>query len=914
MPDDVKYFRASPAPEVADHSFISQTTHGGDHAPSSESFQQLFESLPDGVLTTDHSGQIVRANSQAEVMFGYAKGELQGHPVETLIPDELRALHPSLVGNYTAKPAIRPMGHRLNLLGKRKNGTVFPVDIMLSPLECKEGACILAVIRDMTEQKQAERDLKTSQQLLQHVIDAMPVGLWILDAEGNITHGNPAAQTIWGDAPLVGPDQFEVFKGWLRPSGKKIQPDEWAGIRAIRQGIFTLEEEVEVETFKGERKIILHSALPIFDGDGKPNGAIVLNQDITDRIRADQQLRESEERFRLMVEGVKDYGLFLLGPAGHITGWNQAGERIFGYKGEEVIGKHFSCYYTPEEVKNGRPEANLQMSLQQGRYEDEGWRVRRDGSRFWANVSITPLRNPDGSLRGFANLVRDFTERKRADEALLLQVTNVMLANQDIRSLLSAIAASLRQVTPESMVGLVTIDERTRGMTLRILAESADSDAALPQFSLPTVNTPAAKAIQTGRPLVVQSLATSNFDPVVIQRWLKLGMKSGCFIPLVSRGRTLGVLVVVSKVESAFDEAQVRLVSRIAGQAALTLDNAQAASQIDSLKEKLAVTKDYLEEEIRTEFGFDEIVGESRALKSVLHQVEIVAPTDSTVIIQGESGTGKELVARAIHRLSRRSTRNFVKLNCAAIPTGLLESELFGHERGAFTGAISQKVGRFELADGGTLFLDEIGDIPLELQPKLLRALQEREFERLGSTRTLQVDVRLIAATNRDLSQMVAEKSFRDDLYYRLNVFPIVVPPLRERNGDIPRLMRFFVQKHAIRMNKRIETIPEPLIQKLSRWQWPGNVRELENFLERAVILTRGTELYAPAFELVSSKKPAVGQDTNLHAVEREHIIRVLRETNGLIGGAEGAAARLGMKRTTLNSKMRKLGIYRKDL
>jgi formate hydrogenlyase transcriptional activator len=302
----------------------------------------------------------------------------------------------------------------------------------------------------------------------------------------------------------------------------------------------------------------------------------------------------------------------------------------------------------------------------------------------------------------------------------------------------------------------------------------------------------------------------------------------------------------------------------------------------------------------------------------VLQDVETVAPTDSTVIIQGESGTGKELIARAIHNLSRRRERTFVKVNCAAIPTGLLESELFGHERGAFTGAISQKIGRFELADKGTLFLDEIGDIPLELQPKLLRVLQEREFERLGSTRTVKVDVRLVTATNRDLSQMIAKREFREDLFYRINVFPIALPPLRERREDIPVLVRYFTQKYARRMNKRIETIPGESMEALARWNWPGNVRELENFLERCVILTRGSVLHLPLAELRNEvSEPAAPPVapavlTTLEEAEREHILRALRECNWVIGGKRGAAVRLGLKRTTLQSRVRKLGIERR--
>ena len=383
----------------------------------------------------------------------------------------------------------------------------------------------------------------------------------------------------------------------------------------------------------------------------------------------------------------------------------------------------------------------------------------------------------------------------------------------------------------------------------------------------------------------------------------------------MSHERVLGALNVGSVRPDAFQAADAELLNQVAQQIAIAVENGLAYRQIAELKEKLNTEKLYLEEEIRTEQNFDEIVGTSASLKQALEQLAIVAPTDSTVLIQGETGTGKELIARAIHNLSGRRARTFVKLNCAAIPTGLLESELFGHEKGAFTGAISQKIGRFELANGGTLFLDEVGDIPLELQSKFLRVLQEQEFERLGSTRTIRVDIRLVAATNRDLEAMVAERQFRSDLFYRLNVFPIVSPPLRDRQEDIPPLVRYFAQKFGTRMNKRINAIPAETMTALARYHWPGNIRELENFIERAVILSRGSTLVVPLSELKHQRKPdAAGGPhgrTTLEEAEREHIRRALQESDWLIGGPSGAAARLGMKRTSLQSKMAKLGIKR---
>jgi formate hydrogenlyase transcriptional activator len=390
------------------------------------------------------------------------------------------------------------------------------------------------------------------------------------------------------------------------------------------------------------------------------------------------------------------------------------------------------------------------------------------------------------------------------------------------------------------------------------------------------------------------------------------GLNSLCCIPLISRANALGTLNLGSRRENFFTAGDLQFFTQVAGQIAIALDNALSYHRIEELNARLAEEKIYLEGEIRTDNRFEEIIGQSRALRAILKQVETVAPTDSTVLICGETGTGKELLARAIHDLSTRKNGTFVKLNCAAIPTGLLESEMFGHEKGAFTGAIAQRIGRFELAHRGTMFLDEIGEIPLELQTKLLRVLQEREFERLGSSRTLRTDARLVAATNRDLAAMVEERQFRADLFYRLHVFPITVPPLRDRREDIPVLVKYFVQQFGRRMNKRITSIPAEAMNALSRYHWPGNIRELQNFIERAVIVSPGAALQAPIREL--KRTAAGGEVQTLAAAEREAIVRALRDAGGKVGGDEGAAARLGMKRTTLQARMRKLGVDHRNI
>ena len=587
--------------------------------PSSQEqalFEQLFEFSPDAIVVTDSEGRITNANAQVQRAFGYIREELVGQPVETLIPERFRGVHPNHRQAYNAQPSVRPMGVGLELYGLRKDGTEFPVDIMLSPIETAEGRVTFSVIRDISERKRMEEALRQSEQQLRALFEFSPDAIIASDQEGQITQANA---------------RVESFFGYTR--------------------------------------------------------AELLGQSID--VLVPERFRRSHRAHR------KDYS-------------DQARVRPMG-NGLELYGR------------------------------------RKDGSEFPADIMLGPVETAEGRM--VLSVIRDLTEKREAEEAL-----------------------------------------------------------------------------------------------------------------------------------------------RRSEQA-----------------------KQYLEEELNTESRFEDIIGESVGLKRVLKHVETVAATDVTVLVLGETGTGKELIARAIHQLSSRNERTLVKLNCAAIPAGLLESELFGHEKGAFTGAISRKIGRLELANEGTLFLDEIGDLPLELQPKILRALQEKEFERLGSTQTIPVNVRLVAATNRDLTKMVADKEFRSDLYYRLKVFPITIPPLRERREDISLLVRYFVDKFARRMDRRIETIPDDVMRALTRWEWPGNIRELENFIERAVLLSKGPALRVPLGELEVLEESSPEGDSTLEATEREHILRVLREAKGKIAGPQGAAARLGLKRTTLNSKLKKLGIERND-
>ena len=496
-------------------------------------------------------------------------------------------------------------------------------------------------------------------------------------------------------------------------------------------------------------------------------------------------------------------------------------------------------------------------------------------------------------------------ERDRSQ--LLLEVNNTLVSNLNLRELLSSISESLSTVMPHDAAALALYDESVKQLRVAAL-EFPDHEAPCTTGDIiPLEGNPMGEAFTSRKPVC------TNLEGIDDPRLTCSGLVSGCTAPLIFRDRVLGVLGIKSVRPHAFSEDDAELFGQVAKQVAIAVENALVYSEIETLKNKLEKEKHYLEEEIRTEYNFEEIIGASPVLKRALQDVGTVATTDSTVLISGETGTGKELIARAIHNLSDRRERTLVKVNCAAIPTGLLESELFGHEKGAFTGAVDRRIGRFELAHQGTIFLDEVEDIPLELQSKLLRVLQEQEFERLGSSRTLRVDVRVVAATNSDLAQLVEEKKFRSDLYYRLNVFPITVPPLRERPEDIPLLVHFFANKFAQQMKRPIESVPKETMSALMSYHWPGNIRELQNLVERGVILSRGTSLEIPLGELKHSTKSSnhTNGSTTLESVERDHILRVLSDSKWVIGGPAGAAARLGLNRTTLNHRMRKLGITR---
>jgi formate hydrogenlyase transcriptional activator len=552
----------------------------------------------------------------------------------------------------------------------------------------------------------------------------------------------------------------------------------------------------------------------------------------------------------------QDFAVFLLDANETVVSWYSGAQRIYGYQSGEIIGRKVSHFNAGDGIQFSE---EMSKAAGDGHVVTEGWHVRKNGDRFWANAITMALKDEQGVLLGYARVVRDFSHRHERDEQLRRARARLSLLPRQ-PTIAGVVAGEFDQV-PEVNDAFLEMTGYTR------------------------------EDLQAGR-LLWSDLTPPEYAPqdeLAHEEGLRFGACTPYEKELIRKDGTRIPVIVITSV--------------------LKLSPFRWITFVQDLRERHRL-ESMEEHENPSGEDFGEIVGNSPALRRMQRQVEVVAPTDANVLILGETGTGKELVARAIHRMSNRNKYPFVTLNCAAIPTGLLESELFGYERGAFTGALTQKIGRFEMANRGTLFLDEVGDIPLDLQPKLLRALQEKSFERLGGTKTIPIDVRLVAATNRNLTQMMGDKLFRSDLYYRLKVFPITTPPLRDHPEDIPVLARHFTKKYAQEMNKQIDKIPIETMRALASWTWPGNVRELENFIERSVILSRGPNLRAPLSEIRADAAPAAGS-TTLEQVEREHIVKVLRECNGVV---TAAAKMLGLHRTTLNAIMRKLGITRKEL
>jgi formate hydrogenlyase transcriptional activator len=660
--------------------------------------------------------------------------------------------------------------------------------------------------------------------------------------------------------------------------------------------------------------------------------------------RQNEKLRRSEQELRDVIETIPSMA-WSAAADGAAEFFNRRWLDYAGLTADQAKGWGWTTAVHPDDF-NALVEY-WQGMLASGKPGEIEARLRRfDGVYRWFFFRATPAFDESGKVVKWFGTNTDIELRKKAEQnlavqntrlQLLLKLTNQITSNLEFREVLRAISASIRELMHCDLVH-ISLPDAASGKFRVYALDFPESRGFVKEELLITPAGVAKRALEKLEPVVRSTANREDFPADYYELLVAESVKSQCVIPLVNQGRAVGVLAIARITDNLFTPEEVEFLKDASGQIAIAIENCLAYREVSELKERLAQEKLYLESEIRGDMDFGQIVGNSPTLKRVLQLVETVASSDSTVLVLGETGTGKELIARAIHDASRRKDRTFVKVNCAAIPTGLLESELFGHEKGAFTGAIIQKIGRLELADQGTLFLDEVGDIPLEIQPKLLRALQEREFERLGSTRTRKLNVRLIAATNRDLERMVAAHEFRSDLYYRLNVFPIRIPPLRERKEDIPLLVSYFVEKFAKQMQKKIDSIPAAVMKALKTWEWPGNIRELENLIERAVILTRGRSLEAPLSELrkvnvedglrgptdhdnisrivretikaLQANTTVADRDTKK---QRDVIVRALTLSKGRVGGADGAAARMALNRTTLLARMKKLGIDPRD-
>ena len=813
----------------------------------SEQRMRLFvEHAPAGAAVFDRQMRYVQASRRWRQDYGLEDREIVGVSHYDLFPEI---------------PERWKVAHRRGLAGEvlreerdrfeRADGTIQWVRWEIHPwYERGEIGGIAIFAEDVTERETAANALRESEERYRMLFEKTIAGVGIITMDGKLVDCNYA----W--ARMMGYESAAECRGsGLQSCYRDLNRREELLSELRATGTF-VNREWELCQKDGTPIWVLLSSVLITQGDGEPLIQSTMF-DITERKRAEDALRRSEEHFRILVEQATD-GIFITDVEGKYIDVNSAGAEMLGYTREEILELSISDVVIAEE----RPRvAEVRALLTSGQVVRGDWTLlRKDGSVFPGEISGRRL--PDGRLQG---ILRDMTERKRAEE--------IVRHNEE----------RFRVALKDSPITVFNQD-RTLRYTWLYNPQLHWQHDVIGKTDDEIIGSKRAAAFNQLKKRVLES---------------GVGMREEVAIPSNGTSHVFDVTI-----EPLMDDQK-----EVIGITAACMDIARLREMADRLQEsrdRLVEEKSYLEHEIQTELGFENIMGQSPALREVLKKARIVAPTDSTVLLLGETGTGKELVARSIHKLSARSTNTFVKLNCAAVPSGLLESELFGHEKGAFTGAVNQKIGRIELADKGTLFLDEIGEMPLEQQPKLLRVLQDREFERLGGVRTLKVDVRIISATNRDLQKDITDKKFREDLFYRLNVFPIELPPLRERRGDVAILIHHFVQKHAGRMGKRIDVIPDLSVQILNRWNWPGNIRELENVVERMVIMSKGSTLAPPPAELSEGEK---APEDNLTEMEREHILRVLRETNGVLSGHEGAAVRLGLKRTTLQSMIKRLRI-----
>ncbi len=791
--------------------------------------------------------------------------------------------------------------------------------------------------KNATERGPTEEALRQSEERWRSVFENSAIGVVLTELNGRFLATNPTFQKMLGYTE----SELQALS-FLEITQEEYRDPNWALVTELLEG---KREQFDIEKQyrrKDGSLIWVRNNVSLVPGtESMTRFIMALSEDITERKRAEEDLQKSEERVRLILDSAAE-ALFGCDPNGTCLFCNQAAVRLLGYdEPSELLGKnmHTLEHHTR---KDGTRFPIEECPIYIGFHENKGVHVdedifwRKDGTSFPVEYWSHPILS-GGKTVGAVITFFDITERKKTEEALrksdqrkhsLLEINNAIINKLTQEALFTSAYEAIRRVVSFDRAAFLLHQPETK--TLKLVSMNSYSESEFfrlgKDYDLQETRI-SAWVLEHKEPVVRGDLEKEQQSPGD-QRLLAEGIQSYCVVPLVAMGDSIGTFTVWSETKNRYSEADAELLQEVANQVALVIANMKSYEEIASLKARLEKENVYLQEEIRTEHNFEEIVGNSTALLDLLRRVDQVAPTDSSVLIYGETGTGKELIARAIHNRSMRKNRPLVKVNCTAISAGLVESELFGHVKGAFTGAFERRIGRFELADGGTIFLDEVGELPLETQVKLLRVLQEREFEPVGSNRSVRVDVRIIAATNRSLRESINAGTFRSDLYYRLNVFPLEVPPLRERRADIPQLAMFFLSRYSRNLGKRMEGISPAATERFNSYSWPGNVRELQNVIERAVILSHGpllevdTDLISvstsetlrdttqKAAEVVQPTEPAPVLKT-LDEVERDHISAVLLQTRGVIEGTNGAAKTLGMHPNTLRHRMEKLGIKR---
>ncbi len=910
---------------------------------SEERWRSVFENSAIGVALSDLTGRFLATNPTFQKMLAYTESELQTLSLLDITHKDYREANSVLVRELLDGKREQ---FQIEKQYRRKDGSLIWVrnNVSLVPGTESMPQFIMALSEDITERKKAEEALRNAEEFQRRLIACSEDCIKVLDLQGHlvsINEGGMQALEICDLAPLVNSSWIDFWTGDDQGAARAAVDTAANG----NTGHFTGYLPTRITNQPRWWDVVVS---PIRDAQGKPERLLAVSRDVTKHKLNEQALREaqvqiarSEERVRLVLDSTAE-AIFGCDPHGTCLFCNPSAAHLLGYdETDELLGKNMHAleHHTR---KDGTPFPIEECPIYVGFHENRGVHIdddifwRKDGTSFPVEYWSHPMVH-DGKTVGAVITFFDITERKKTEEELrkseqrkrsLLEINNAIINNLTQEALFASAYEAIRRVVSFDRAAFLL--HQPENKTLKLLSMDSDAESEFfrlgKEYDLEETRI-SAWVLDHQKPVVrgdLEKEQQSAGDRSLVTE----GIRSYCVIPLVVMGKSLGTFTVWSETRNRYSETDVELLQEVANQCALAIANMRSYEEIAALKARLEKENVYLQEEIRTVHNFEEIVGNSPTLLELLRRVDHVAPTDTSVLIYGETGTGKELIARAIHNRSNRKSRPLVKVNCSAISAGLVESELFGHVKGAFTGAFERRIGRFELADGGTIFLDEVGELPLETQVKLLRVLQEREFEPVGSNRTVRVDVRIIAATNRNLQDSVKAGRFRSDLYYRLNVFPLEVPPLRERSSDIPQLAMFFLTRCSRNLGKRIDGISAAATESLRSYAWPGNVRELQNVIERALILGQGPILELDR-DLISISPSGVLRDTagevgevaqpagsvsplkTLEEVERAHISNVLQQTHGVIEGANGAARTLGMHPNTLRHRMEKLGIKR---